>query len=624
MTAFLQHITWGFSDGFLQSEAASPTTEVPFPYDVALAGLPYKIDTKFIEDFAETSIQLLRPQSDDSNEPGEASVNPEDFWRRSQHSWHHGAGQSFLDRPGSATPPDRMRFRRSKGVYVWGEDQITLLPDTDEKLSSTETELFLQPAGSRLYFGNGQAVGHVTTATAATWSTTAVTSTPAGDLLSMTSDGFHVWSSHSGQGVYVTNTGTNVASECVTDNVSGVIGYAKGRLMYAVGPIVYNIVNLVGPAAVPTALWTHPNTDFDFVGFAEGPTCVYGAGNSGDKAEVYRFGVKSDGSGLTQGIQAGVLADGELIYSIREYVGFVFLGTSKGIRMCIPTADGDLSIGDLIRTSGPVRCIEGQEQFVWFGWSNYDGVSTGLGRLNLRVLTDPNALLPAYATDLMVAGTADIISVATFDNKRYFSVSGDGFYGEDTNLVATGTIDSGWITFGIPDAKIAMYLEVRYLPDFQGSVRTLVAVDSDATYTAVGTHTEASEALLDIFPVSELRADRFEIRQELNRDGSVLTLGPGIVNHILKAQPGVQTRERIQVPLLVFDSEDIEGHTNHRNPEATLGAIRELCRAQVVTTLVIGRISRSVVVENYRIQYDRKSPQTGGWSVTAITVCKTV
>jgi hypothetical protein len=621
---FTRHITAGFSEGFLQSEAASPTTLVPDVYDVSLAGLPFLIDTKYIDDFTESSIELLRPQQDSSNEPGEQSVNPEDFWRRSQHSWHHGAGQIYLDREDDIDPPDRQRYRRSKGVDVWTRDQLSLLPTTDEKRNSSNTNLFLQPAGTRLYHADGNDLRFTSTATDATWTSTAVTGTPATPVLSVASDGFHVWAMYA-SGIWVTNTGITTATEAVTNNVTGQVAWVKGRLIVSNGASVYNVTDLVGSAALPTVLWTHQNSDFSFVGFADGNSVFYGAGNSGDKAEIYRFGIKEDGSGLTQGIQAGKLPDGELVYSIAEYLGFIFLGTSLGVRMCASTGDGDLIIGDLVETGNPVRCFEPQGRFMWFGWTNYDGTSTGLGRLYLRVLTDPNALLPAYASDLMVTGQANITSLATFGNKRYFGVSGDGFYGEDTVLEPTGTIDSGWVTFGLSDAKIGMYLEVRYAPNFQGSVETSIAVDGSTSYQPIGTHTESSEyETKDTFQLGELRGERFEIRQTLNRDASVSTLGPALTGHTFKAQPGVQTRERIIVPLLIFVSEDVYGSVTYRNPEEDVAIVRELCRTQSVTTLGIGNVSRSVVVENYRVQHDRKDSDSGAWSTTVLTVCKTV
>ena len=622
-------ITTDFSEDFYSGIGPGATTLVPFIYDVAVGGRPFIVDTKYMDRFVEASIQTLRPQSDDSNEPGEQSVNPEDFWRRSQHTWNHGAGQNYLDRgtTESGVPSDRAEFRRSKGINPWDIDMIQLLHDTEKKYSTAQTNLYLMPANDRVYLTDGNSVKFTTAPLLPTWATTPVTGTPAVPVKGIASNGYNVYIAYGASGLYRTDVTVSAATQLVNVPVDGPIGWLKGRLMAAHQNSLFNITDLVGPSALPLANFTHPNTDFRWVGYAEGLSAIYAGGFSGDKSQIFKITIRSDGSGLVTAIPAGELPDGEILYGLGGYLGYIMLGTSKGARFCQATDDGNLVIGDIVDTGGsPVRTFEGQEQFIWFGWTNYDSTSTGLGRMNLRVLTDPNAIKLAYATDLMANDQGNVLSVINFGNKRYFSVAGKGFYGEIDNLCPSGYLDTGWMTYGLPDDKIGMYVDVRYaVPVLGGTARTYVAVDGTETYTLVGYHDKDSFPQTgSTFPLGELKAEKFEIREELIRDGTDLTLGPKVISHTVKAHPATVGRERISIPLLVFDEENIDGSDQYRDPRADVEFFKGLRRDQSVTTLQIGETSYSVVIEDYQIVYDRRSQSRRFWSCTILAVCKTV
>jgi hypothetical protein len=104
------------------------SANVPGVYDVAIDGRDYMIDTQYQESFRYQTIDPIRRQADTSDSVGEASLNPEGFWRRSPPSFHKGAGQPRYD----ATDSDPDRFKNSVGVDVWTEGQLSLLKDTAE------------------------------------------------------------------------------------------------------------------------------------------------------------------------------------------------------------------------------------------------------------------------------------------------------------------------------------------------------------------------------------------------------------------------------------------------------------------------------------------------------------
>lgn len=591
------------------------TIEVPSRYPVALNGVGYFIDTEI--GIKRSTIPYLRSQADTGNVPGLQSINPEDLWRRDQESWHHGAGQSYLDRQES----DPARFRSSKGIDVWTKWALGLLNDTASKRSSTNTNLRLAVAGTRLYATDGTALLYTTDLT--TW--TAVTGTPAAAATSITSDGFKIYTANVANGIYRTDTGTGAATQLVTTAVSAnaVVGYVKGRLMVGSDRILANVTDLVGPAAM-TTLWTHPNLGWKWVDFAEGQTVLYAAGYAGDKSLIYKTSVTPDGTALAIPTVAGELPDGEIVRSIQGYLGYVLIGTDKGVRFAVASADGNLTIGSLTPTTQPVYCFEGQDRFVWFGWSNYDATSTGLGRMDLSAFT--STLTPAYATDLMATAQGAVTSVATFPTTRVFAVSGVGFFAEITNKVASGTIDSGDLTFGIPDEKIAMFIDVRHLDLIgHGSHEALLSVESGA-FASLGTHDGVSSE--SPFNCQQSRGERFEIRNVLYRSGTTATLGPTLTRMTLRAYPSVQRGETVIVPLIIAErftpSEGAGVDVYMDDPDSVVQGLFDLAEVpQLITYQERGR-SATVFVKD--VQFDPTTPTENrrSWNGTATVKLVTV
>lgn len=530
------------ADPFYTGTGIASPDLVGYAYPVAIGGHPYLLDDKRLGDWQHASIQLLRQAWIVNDANGEKNLNPEGLWRTAHESWHKGAGQVHLDRQDS--DPDR--FNTSKGIDPWTRNQVSLLPDTTQVLASANTGLRAVVAGGYCYVADGQALKFSTDLV--TW--TVVAGTPAAAITALASDGYTVYAAFTANGVYSTTRGdTGAATHFVTDAVTvDSLGYVNGRVMASVGPALYN---LTGAGALPAALYTHDNADFAWVGYAEGSTDLYAAGFSGDKSLIYKVSIKSDGTGLATPVPAAPgLPDGEIVEGIGSYLGYVLVGTSKGVRLAVPDSSGYLTIGAYIAT-GTCRCFEGQDRFVWFGIDDYDVTSTGLGRADLTVLNEGGA--PAYATDLMVTGQGAVRSVVTFNDKRLFTVDGLGVYTESANLVPSGTIDSGRVGFGVPDDKVGIYLMVRHSEPLVGSHEELVSTDGGA-FVSLGVRTSASDESSP-FLVGELTAGTFEVRTVLSRDTTDTTTGPTLFRWTLLANPAIDTGRFIQVPLLLVPDE---------------------------------------------------------------------
>lgn len=594
-------------------------TLVPFLYDVAVAGRGYMLDRKVMGSGdlpLVSSIRATRAQSDGSNEPGEQSLNPDDLWRRSQQSFHLGAGQDYLDRDDSL----RSRYHTSKGIDPWTRGQISLLPATTEVLDSANTNLRLMPAGSRLYAADGTALKYTTDLSS--WTT--VTGTSGSTILSLASDGYYVWAAD-GANIYRTDTSTGAASSWTTTDAD-YIGYVKGRLMYTDGNVLGYVSNMATPTL--TALFTHANSNFVWINsFAEGPSAIYAAGYAGDKSLIYRVSITAEGTSLAAPTVAGELPDGEIISAIGSYLGNILIGTSKGARFATVNTDGSLTIGALIPTSGSVRCFEGQGEFVWFGWSAYDSTSSGLGRMSLRYFSDTSALKPAYASDLMVTSQAAILDVVTFSDRRVFSVSGDGVYAAHaTNLVASGTLTTGRMNFGISEKKIPLFVDATFGASFAGSVAIGYATNGSSSFTATaGTISDTASDLATVtFDLTEDQVDQIELQFTLSRSGSVSSSGPTLLRHTVKAQPVPVMRRKITLPLLLSDKVELAtAKFVQVDVPFELGVLEDLRVTKQVVALQIGDESYSAVLEDFDFVASHPTKSRSFWNGTCVCQFKT-
>lgn len=575
-------------------------TEAGLAYEVSLGGLPYNLDKT--REFTHSSVQLLRATIDEKENVGLNTLNPEAFWRRGFESWHVGAGQTHFDRVNESSP---YRFRRSKGINVWDRNQFSLLNAVDSKLTVAPGSGLLAVAGDFLYTNNNTTLYRTSDVTVGTPTFTSVTGTPGTNPSSIASDGFNVLTAHGASGIYKTTRGAATTASHITGTVAHV-AYGKGRWIATSGPTLYDITTLVagaGPVALPAAHYTHPNTDFTWSSFCEGPSAFYAGGVSGDKSLVYRLTMKEDGTGLNQPVVAAFLPDGEILYSLAGYLGFVLLGTSKGVRVGIVGGNGDLTVGAFIPTGAPVRCFEGQEQFVWFGWSQYEGTDGGLGRINLETFSDPESLAPAYASDLMAGTQSNATACVTFQDRRVFTVDNGalaGVYAEEPGtLVASGEIDTGLFDYGLVEEKLSLYVDTSHVSHEGGSHEILVSLDR-GSFVSLGSFTD------DHFPVAtgEARAHEFELRYTLARDGVDASVGPVVRTFALRAHPATPMTEQFVIPLLIGPQiTRIDGFDEPTDSLAMAENIVNLCRTKEVTVYQEGARSWSVIVDAYQAEH---------------------
>ena len=593
------------SPAFFAGTATSGLT--PWPFPISLGGHYYGIqwDKDSIgvwgAKFKRASLPLLRTQADNSNTPGEQSISPEQFWRRSQDTWQFGQGQIHLDRANS----EIRRYNYSNGIDPWTPWQLKLLNDVTNVYSTTNTGLRCQTVGSYVYIVDGGTVKFSSSALSS-WTTVAPSGSPA-SAVDFTTDGYNIWEARGTSGIYTsTIAGTTSASYATSSKTINLVRFCKSRLMAASSDgVLYNITKS-GALSGSDILLDLTARNMKWVDIVGGQSQIYAAGYSGDKSYIYRTAILADGTALAVPTVAGQLPDGEIVRSLGEYMGYIFIGSDLGFRFCTVNSDGSLTIGALIKTPAPVYCFEGQDHYVWYGLSNYDE-NTGLGRIDPTNFN--GTLIPAYSSDLMVRGTettpvtGTVGSVGTFGSKRIFSVDGKGIYLEASVPVSSGYFVSGVISYGISDPKVAMYVDLKHEP-LVGSVAVGIVADTDDTdidienANTIGISATAGSVSPDFaFPAGQLKGENFQIVLKLTSNG---TNSPIVTRWTLRSYPTPVRTAQWDVPIMIYPTVTLGDKDWDQNSDVELDYLFGLHQSQEVVTLQVSDNSYQVVMYDYQ------------------------
>jgi len=610
---------YGIDPDPFYSGTAGVTSLVPEPFDVAIGGRPYLVDFEFTpfrrEAYRHKSIDITRTQADTLGVPGEHTLNPDGLWRRSQQSWGHGAGQPYLDRSTS----DEERFRYSKGVDVWSPYQFQLLNNTGRVLTSANTNLKLAVTGTYFWVLNGTTLGYTTAPLASFTPTTGAVGTG----YDLASDGYNVWAVTS-SGVWTGSDAAPTPSHYITTTLhsTATVAYVLGRLIVTNDNLFYNVLT----NSLPAALYTHPNANFVWVGHAAGTGFIFSAGNAGAQGIIYKTAVQPDGTSLDIPSVAGQLPKGETISAISGYLGLILIGTNRGVRVATADSSGNLTLGSLITPAPavatnlppnmpyPVRCFEAQDRFAWYGYSNLDSISTGLGRLDLSTLGSlTNAPdTPAWATDLMYPAQGEVTSVASWYDSTYgvwcrvFAVSGIGIIAEDPSTpVASGTLQTGLITYDISDLKYAVFIDM--LPGANaGTVTAYLSVDQLDFVKCGLTNTVHTSSLVEV-PTPQTDANTLEMQFVLTSTGSVANGGSANIHRTtLRSMVATRSSTQFLIPLRLSPAEMTRGDMPvFFDPDQERAYLESLRLNRTITTFQENNSTYAVTVDNLDWTPDR-------------------
>ena len=592
------------------------TQLVPDIFPVAINGRAYMIDTA-ANAFTRQFDARVRDSVDQSAEPGESAINPQGLWRRSQSSWHYGAGQKYSD----TSDAEPFRFNESKGVNVWDKGRLSLLSDTDKVYSTSGTNLYATTAANLMYGTDGQSVKYTTDFV----SISTVTGTAASNIFSIASDGYNVFYSYANGDIDQTNAGIGSSSAFITGIEAGKLAYVKGRLMVAGQAAdkhkIWNITTAPGSSANnPSPLMTHRNTEFTWVGFAAGQTHIYAAGHAGNISLVYKIEIEADASSLTAPVVAAELPQGEIIQEIYGYLGYIVIGTNTGFRFCSADSAGNLIVGPRIDIGSAVKAFAGIGQYIYFSWTNYDSTSTGIGRMDISVFISTNQ--PAYASDLMATAQGEVQAIHEFNDKPLFTVSGEGVFVPDaTDLVTSGYLTSGVYRWGVPDAKFIPKLDLRCLP-LQGSITMSIAEDNGTYFDLPAFSTSGAKD--KTFDGRENKVFEAEIKVTLARGST--TTGPTVTRWMARAYAAPLRSQIFSVPLIMHHKLSIGGREYWQDVDFEMRQLRDLVDNPRVVSYQENEETFAVVIENVQWQALRDSTTHNrwDWEGTAIVVMRSV
>lgn len=606
-------ITDTFAEPYSQATASLPSSFSPSV--IGVNGIPYLLDTTQNK-YNRRSIPVVEQRN--TGDQRDLLLLPQNIWRQTVSGWHYGAGQSHVDRD-DALP---FRFSESYGIDPWTKWQISILP-----LSEQHMDLSNQTASAHLVVHGSDLV--VSASAGLVWwdglgpSASSTFQNLSYDVADVAYDGENVIVLDTqGDVKYCPNPSTATTHVSLTDPTF--IGYNKDYLISNESNVLVNITS--GSAS---AVYVHPITSFRWVDSCEGPNAIYVLGGIADKWVVHRLSIKSDGTGLDPAIVAAQLPDGEIGYSIGSYLGFVFIGTDKGVRMAQPNANGDLLLGPIIPTNDPVKCFEGQDRFVWYGISSMDatyssvqndqanvfptGQVCGLGRMDLSQFT-VTSLTPAFANDLAAPEESGktVQSVVTYLGKRVYAINGGGVYYESDVLMPGGWLSEGFMSFSVEDLKTGLYQQAKWLPGCAGKIYFDIAFDSTG-YGRYGEITISNNIRSDNLSLHGVQFSRMKPRYVLTRCSIDNTVGPIMTRWEMRSVAVRGQSSRWELPIMLHDEIEIDSVKYVRDVNRDFDALMSLVESGIIFVFQESGRSYQTVARDFVWQAEKLSSNGRGW-----------
>lgn len=544
-------------------------------WDCSIAGLKFLFAMNSNEyRFKRETAQFRRERIDTERDPGEQSLDS-GMWIRSQSSWHYGAGISTAEPLEVNSQEARFRYFQSGGVDPWRPGFLRLQNSASSVYSASATDFFAEgvDTGVLLVENTTSSNGLLTYVTNAGTSAS-VNWGGTGAIHSITDTGQY-WFVSNADGIWRGDIPSGAGAK-IYDNPGGttrsVLRWVKSRIMYAAQESLYEVTNLSPSAvALPTALFTHPNSGWEWTDFADGPASIYASGYSLENSAIYRIGISVTASTvvLDQPVIVAEMPRGEDVLSMTSYVGsFLIIGTSRGLRVANIQGDGSLQVGPLIFSEGPVDESVAFGEFVYFtvrrkGRAGNRVDAPGLYRLNLGQPLEDDALRFAYAADLHAFGVpaGSTKSVTISDNKLWFTVNGTagaGLYKQSNEFVTDGWIETGRIRLGTLEKKAWRDLRILAAPTVTGSISayaSITGLGSPSTWNEIVTATlDNPDQVGSLSSVSPFAATDFFLAFEL-KSNLECTCSASMIGYQIRAVPSPRRNELIEVPVMMYDWE---------------------------------------------------------------------
>jgi len=562
-------------------------------YDVAVGGLPFFYAINDSRPYIRQTAPFRKDQFDNGNEPGEQSLTG--WWLRSQSSFHGGTGIKFFD-PLSNDENGHYRFADSKGVDVWTKGQATLLK------SCASTHITTGAIAS-----NGVTQQHLRSIK---WSTSkGVLLLDEYDVDKIAADGTvtHFIDYTAGAGVYpvysicddgskaywvtnatvggttkltvfgkpLTGSSASTADEFkIFDNsqiiTNATIEYVKQRLVICADNKVYECAPAV--SSTPTLLYTHPSIAHVYTSITASGPAIYISGYNGIQSTIEKFTLSTAGvmPVLTSAVVAAELPVGEVIHKISYYLGYMMIGTNRGVRVAtVSDQDGSINYGPLIvETTQPCFDFAMRNHYVWCATS----VAGEPGVIRIDLSNEIEPLRFAYANDIYQDGVAGYKTTAcafignddpTVADRLVFCTANNGtadgtiYIESASTLMSSGYLTTGKIRFSTLEPKNFKRLLGRGTftsGNFTMSSLATNANGSDTQYDHI-TYNVGVDAVEVTTSQPETAQEFLAYKFTLDRDTTNTATGPVFKGYQAKATIATPRQRIIKFPVYCFDIE---------------------------------------------------------------------
>ena len=351
-------------------------------------------------------------------------------------------------------------------------------------------------------------------------------------------------------------TGTTVTDACME--------YVKDRIVLTVNNKVYEVAP--NATSLGTPVYTNPVTTYVYTSITASGPAIYTSGHNGIVSTIQKYTL-SNTSGqmpvLTSAIVSAEFPPGEIVYKIYYYLGYMLIGTNKGIRVgVVNDQDGSISYGPLIvETSQPCYDFAARDRFVWCA-TGIGSLDAGVIRIDLSTSVEGESLRFAYANDLQYVqatthyttgvafyGTSNNLSFCT----AYNGTNGHVYRELPTVKKSSGYLTTGAIRYGTLEPKNYKFIRAR--GSFTNGAMDIATIDSINNTYAIITY-NASIGTPEAATNSPDGPQEFiSYKFTLSRSASNTSLGPTFKGFQAKSLPATKRQRLIQFPVWCYDVE---------------------------------------------------------------------
>jgi hypothetical protein len=548
-------------------------------YDIAIGGQPFFLETSDESPYRRVTAKYRKDQLDTTREPGEQTLTG--WWIRSQSTFHLGQGIKFFEP--AQDEGLRFQYKYSKGCDIWSKGQVTLLKDVTSSNTTTGTiNTNLRPyqyarsirwsSIDGILLHDDYTIRKISVGGTPTAFQTNVSGTDA-TIFSVCDDGVYAY--------WITNSSPTgdlrLYKKLLTDSTStsptlmfttagttvtnAVIEFTKERLVAAINNKVYEIATTA--SVLPSPVYTHPNQNIIFTSITSSGAAIYLAAYSGIQSNILKFTLETTGAmpTLSSAITAAELPVGEKVFRVAYYLGYVAIGTSKGLRIAsVSDANGSLAYGPLLfESEQAVYDVAFRDRYLWCT-TNVDG-NPGVTRVDLGQQVGTN-LVFAYAWDLYKPSVTGRLTTACAFNgnttqltftTNYVATAGAVYIEEASTLVPTATLETGFIRYNTLENKIFKTLTPRF--DTTNGGITIYSVQADNTETTLGSFPQGSSLNVIGIAYPATPQQYLGFKFDFTRDVDDSTLGPKFTGYQVNTLPSIPRQRMIQYPAMCYDFE---------------------------------------------------------------------